>query len=709
MAGLAAVCAWMLFAPDFTGFAQIRVSYVEPRLTDPKNIDKVSFNTFIRSQIALVRSRPIIQTALRKDEVKRLQLETKHPDPAVYLEERLKVEYQDGSEFITVSFSSPDQQEAVTLVKAVTESYMDYVNYTERHTRTARITELQKAFNDLSANLKTKKSNLSRLAEELGTLDDDLLQRQRDEIDANIRDLRTQRNLLVRELDRAVVNRNILDAQAKSIATLPPPASPPAPPGPPPVTDAEVDQALERDPDANRFLQRKRAAEALVRDYDQNTVDPLREPVRIRAAQEVALMNTQLNRRRGDVRAELERKNKLLAEEMKKRQPQAEPDRTRELKQAEYQATRLALNNAISTYQDRIEELNGSIADRSEDLKKLRIDSSKNETLKADIDRDQEVLDQLGAQVKDLEINRAAPDRISVHVSGELLKKDARKQIMATAGGGVIVFGGICFALAYGDYRLRRVHSARELVRGVGLRLVGSVPRMSGLEQRLVDPEGEFDLQGHPVTESIDAIRTCLLHEAQAEDTRVVMVTSAGPGEGKTTLASHLAGSLARAGRKTLLLDGDLRRPAVHELFELPMQPGFSEVLLAEVETPDAVQPTPQENLFVMTAGQWDREVLQALARDGLEGVFEKLRDEFEFIIVDSHPVLAATDALLLGQRADAVLLSVMRGISQTPKVCAASLRLSALNIRVLGAVVNAADPEEVYSGEANSPMAVGV
>ena len=74
-----------------------------------------------------------------------------------------------------------------------------------------------------------------------------------------------------------------------------------------------------------------------------------------------------------------------------------------------------------------------------------------------------------------------------------------------------------------------------------------------------------------------------------------------------------------------------------------------------------------------MPAGQWDREVLQALARDGLEGIFEKLREEFDFIVIDSHPVLAATDSLLIGQHVDAVILSVLRDVSQTPRVYAAS------------------------------------
>ena len=167
------------------------------------------------------------------------------------------------------------------------------------------------------------------------------------------------------------------------------------------------------------------------------------------------------------------------------------------------------------------------------------------------------------------------------------------------------------------------------------------------------------------------------------------MVTRAVDGEGKTTLASNLAMSLARAGRKTLLIDCDLRRPAAHQLFEQPLQPGFSEVMLNEVELPDAVRPTPTDpNLFLLTAGLWDRNVVQELAKTGITSIFE-LRDEFDFILVDSHPVLAATDSLLIAQHVDAVIVSLMRDVSQMHNVHRACQQLTNLGIRVFGAVVS--------------------
>ena len=94
-------------------------------------------------------------------------------------------------------------------------------------------------------------------------------------------------------------------------------------------------------------------------------------------------------------------------------------------------------------------------------------------------------------------------------------------------------------------------------------------------------------------------------------------------------------------------------------------------------------------NLFLLPAGLWDREVVQELAKPGMTSIFEKLRDEFDFVIVDSHPVLAATDSLMIGQHVDTVLVSLLRDVSQMHNVHAACQRFASLGIRVFGAVVN--------------------
>jgi len=199
------------------------------------------------------------------------------------------------------------------------------------------------------------------------------------------------------------------------------------------------------------------------------------------------------------------------------------------------------------------------------------------------------------------------------------------------------------------------------------------------------------------MTECVDSYRTILLHAAHEDSVRLVMVTSAMPGEGKTSLASHLAVSMARSGRKTLLVDCDLRNPTAHRLFNLSRMPGVCELLRGDCDLAGALRPTPVADLWMIAAGQCDLFALQRLAHPGVGELFEQLKQAFDFIIVDSAPVLPVADSLLVGKHADRVIFSILREVSRMPKVYAAYHRLELLGINVLGAVVSGTD-EIVYS-----------
>jgi len=183
-----------------------------------------------------------------------------------------------------------------------------------------------------------------------------------------------------------------------------------------------------------------------------------------------------------------------------------------------------------------------------------------------------------------------------------------------------------------------------------------------------------------------------LLHASRVNSTRAVMITSAMKGEGKTSLAAHLATSLARAGRKTLLIDCDLRRPRLHQLFDVARLPGLCELLRGEAEVNDVIRPTPADDLNMIPAGHCDGIALQAIAQDGFREILTLLKKRYDFIIIDSAPVLPVVDTMLLSQQVDAVLFSIMRDVSRVPHVHAAHERLASLGVKMLGAVVSAAE-----------------
>jgi capsular exopolysaccharide synthesis family protein len=676
LAVLAALAAWFLLSPKYIAFGRIRVAFITPKIQDSPNANHGDFLTYLKTQAAQLTSRPVISAALKRDEIKALNLEAfSGKEPAQYLEEELKVEFQENQELVTLLMSSSDPRVSLAIVKAIIESYMDEIVYAEQKVRNDTVANMSKALTSASAKLKQDQNRLDDLVKQSGDMDTGLMLIRMSDLQDGIRQANTRRNdlrLKVKQEEADLVSHVAKMKAVKEAA----------------VSPSMVEAALKNDPLAQKLKAEIKNLQETIDDFEQKAGGMWPSLIASR------------------------RRIKTAQAEYKKRQKELETELAQAVEEggngsrALDEAVRVTKVNAIAAMKQHFDELGEDLIKLNKELTKMKLaDHVEQDRLREHIKREEQFVNDLDLRLRKEELELQAPARVSKHQDAELQKKDMKKQLLGVILSPLVVLLGVCMSVAWLDVRQRRIRSAGEVSRGLGIRVVGAVPSVPNLEHHLVGPTGEPDLEGHPALESIDALRTQLLRDADDEHTRVVMVTSATNGEGKTTVASHLASSLARAGRKTLLIDGDLRRPSAHQLFELPMQPGFSEVLLGEVELTDAVQATTLEGLWFMASGQWDREVLQALARDGVEGIFEKLQQEFDFVVIDSHPILAATDSLLIGQRVDAVILSVLREVSQMPRVYAASQRLTTLGIRVLGAVVNGADPEEALAATAHARM----
>jgi capsular exopolysaccharide synthesis family protein len=687
LALVAGGAAYAGLEPKPVAFAKVRVAYTHESIFKESGGSPTDFRAYLQTAAAQITSRPVIVSALKREEVKRLNLEQFGPDPVEFVEENLKVEFKEPSELLTITFTCSDPHVATVVTNAVKDSYLDDIVYAESQGRLKRFNELEKARDAAKDNLATTKSNLRERAKDLGGITDAYSwAQQRQELLLDLRETRNQQHQVGFKLYEARATLEAHDLRMKlakeggGIANSP-------------NVEALVQEALENDADIKYIRGRIEQVENLYERFAGNPTMPTAVNIRNR----LVSLRASIEKRKSEVRSSATARARRAAETPAGVPANIDPVILR----AQYQKAIDTLTELEGNLKVHAKELTAEVAKlaRGEEL----------EALKEQAKREEELVADLGRRVERERVEIKAAPRISRFQDAELMRKETKKQVLATAVAPIAMFGAVCMGLALYDFRQRRIRSASQVSRGLGIRVVGAVPEVPNLERQLVGPSGEPMLEGQPVLESIDALRTVLLHEAGTNATRVVMVTSATAGEGKTTLASHLATSLARAGRKTLLIDGDLRRPTVHELFEAPMQPGLSEVLLGEVEATEACQDTNLETLAIVPAGQWDREVLQALAGDSLEGALEKLQQEFDFIVIDSHPVLPATDSLLIGRQADAVILSVRREVSQMPKVYAAAQRLTGLGIRVLGAVVNGTDPEEALAAGPVAAPAVTV
>src|SRR5436190_6011795 len=299
----------------------------------------------------------------------------------------------------------------------------------------------------------------------------------------------------------------------------------------------------------------------------------------------------------------------------------------------------------------------GQLQDQKAAVSQLERKSGDYNNLKRKADSERDVYNRLLMQQKELSVqansranNVQLMDR--AEIPGAPILPNPRKDWITALLAGVTIALGLAFGIEYLD---DTVKTPEDITRRLKLPLLGLVPAVRGDRVPvLTEPVP------HDFGEAFRSLRTSLVFTSGAQATRIIAVTSSQPLEGKTTTACNLAMALALGGSRVLLIDADMRRPGLHKTMGLQNETGLSHLLVGQARVRDAVQRTSEPNLVAITAGRTPPNPSELLSSERMNNLITNLgTGPFDWVIIDTPPVLAVTDAVILAGRVSGVVFVV--------------------------------------------------
>lgn len=254
---------------------------------------------------------------------------------------------------------------------------------------------------------------------------------------------------------------------------------------------------------------------------------------------------------------------------------------------------------------------------------------------------------------------------------------------------------GLAFGLEYLD---RTIGSVEDVEQRIGVPLLGVIPDIDDIPAGAAPADlRERDLYvfNHPTSRAAEcarSIRTNILFSGADRELKVLTLSSPNPREGKTTSVVYLGTTMAQSGQRVLLIDTDMRRPRLHKTVGVPRGLGVSNLILGESSYEDVIKTTDIPNLYVMPCGPTPPNPAELLLTQRFKEIIEELRGKFDRIILDSPPLQAVTDAVVLSQLSDGVILVAKAGKTLRDELSKANKSLRQVNANTVGVILNDLD-----------------
>ena len=652
LGSMMALAAWKAIPSKYTTTAMLRVFADAPHLMYAENQSaRADLPTYLKTQATMLKSHLVISAAIRDPEIAAMPMLREQIDPVKFLEEELKLEFQDSSEIIRVSLSGEDPQHIAKIVNALVGAFKREVIDEEIQRKNARLVALQRLIAQEKQEVERgfKSVNLEKpdqptlpkpdpVARPMAYAEVNRLRGQLDAIDAAIstaQDKITRIDGILKEPQR--------DVPAVPMETI--------------DSNPAIQQAISK-------------AKGLQKQYDYFVGLGTKEsnPALQAMTAEIARAEADLAKLRKEREAELSgpKLQQIVRDRQRDKEDLAADIRRLEKLQS---TTKKSLEENIAILSQQLAETDGPI-----DMKKVDVKDRESLTIKM-IDR---------AHSLNLEVN--APPRVrAFQEAGVPLKKEMKKQLIATAFAGllgIVLVGALLCLLEARQHRTYSLHEVQQELLGpiVGILPDPRRPRRA-VDELLLD-------------ESVEKARTELLRQFGRSGSRVIALSSALEDEGQSLTALHLARSFGRAGGRVLLIDGNLRQPTLHSQLGIDGERGFCQLLTCEASLAEAVTVLPNGVAF-LPAGNFTDVVRRYLTFDGLAPHWQIFRDRYDWIIIATHPVLQVAETAVQLQLADGVLLVLAKLETRLPMARRAQDKIAQLAPEAFGLVFLGASVEE--------------
>ena len=346
-------------------------------------------------------------------------------------------------------------------------------------------------------------------------------------------------------------------------------------------------------------------------------------------------------------------------------------------------ATRESLKLKISSVEGAIRQWEARVLDNSQRM-------ADGEKLKASVQRAQALYDRLLHLLQNLDVNKML-DQELVSILDRATVAPPRPRVLFTlalafAVGLTLALGIVLFL----DRRDDRISSLAELRRESSAILLGVIPETRSPERGAPLRPLRANDDRHAFAEAYRNLRSALVYPVKPDGRpKTMLITSAVPDEGKSTVAINLAHALAFAGARVLLIDGDLRRGNLHTQLRLAEHPGLTDLHDQETRGAEMIAPGPTPNLFFLPHGQPSAQPGELFLRPDMDQLLHQVRSQFDYILIDSAPILATADTASLAPKTDGVLFVVRAAATRSRHVRHALELLAHRRVPILGLVFN--------------------